>query len=712
MNRRAWSSWIVGLFAYWAAGALAGCGDSDSTDQDADTVEAVDDGAADEEPEGEADSGEDAAPVDEDGDGYSVDEDCDDTDFDVHPGAAELCNGVDDDCDGETDEEGATDAPTWYQDVDGDTYGDPEASLQACEAPDGYVADGTDCDDANEEVHPGAPEVCNGTDDDCDGETDEEGATGYWYPDADGDTYGDDTGGILECVAPSGYVNTAGDCDDDDDAVNPAEFEACNGIDDNCDTVVDEGTALDAHTFYPDVDGDTYGDPSLTTAIAACPGLAPAGYVEDNTDCDDDDADRNPGETDVPDAFGYDANCDRVDGDVAHSIFVSQDTGTDTNDGHGTVDAAGSLVIRPVRSLALGMSLASAADAYCAGTCDVLVAVSMTPYNVGAAPLDLVPGVDVYGGYQGAGWTHDAAPDATVVTGNSGTAVLRAAGVTVDTVVGFLKVLGATVTTAGESSTAVLVTTTPAPDRLTFRWVTIEGGNGGPGVVGADGAVDSCVECPGGAGAWDNYVDGLYCDCTNLNRDASGATYSRSGSAGAATVTNLDGTSYTCPSPGIGGVHGADANCGSGCTCGGTRPAGTAGGPGTNGANATAGGARAAGSMGAFVSGVWGADPGGTGRAGLGGSGGGGGGALGRNGLLPSWRQNSEVGKLSWERSRKMSIFPLVKGLAELVSTVRSKIALATIATNWWFEEWSRNCPWNGITSWLRRKAVRAFPWW
>jgi len=100
-----------------------------------------------------------------DGDGFGYEEDCLDDDPDVHPDAEELCNGVDDDCDGMLDEV----AELWFEDGDGDGFGDPEEGIPACEQPEGTVADDTDCDDEDATVHPDASEVCNGVDDNCDG---------------------------------------------------------------------------------------------------------------------------------------------------------------------------------------------------------------------------------------------------------------------------------------------------------------------------------------------------------------------------------------------------------------------------------------------------------------------------------------------------------------------------------------------------------------
>ncbi len=94
--------------------------------------------------------------------------DCDDSDATIHPGAAETCNSLDDDCDSEVDEDFAL--VTYYEDWDGDDYGDPAVRLETCEEPDGYVLDDTDCNDVNPSVHPGARESdWDGTDQDCDG---------------------------------------------------------------------------------------------------------------------------------------------------------------------------------------------------------------------------------------------------------------------------------------------------------------------------------------------------------------------------------------------------------------------------------------------------------------------------------------------------------------------------------------------------------------
>ncbi len=199
--------------------------------------------------------------IDDDGDGYTENQgDCDDNDIDINPGVTEIpYNGKDDDCDAGTPDD----------DLDGDGY-----NLAS------------DCDDNDSAVNPGETEIpYNGKDDDCDVGT----------PDDDLDE--------------DGY-NLSSDCDDGDSGVNPGATEVCNGVDDDCNSQVDEGLLT---TYFRDADEDGYGDPNDT--VAAC--SAPEGYVTDNTDCDDTDPDVNPG---VPercgdgvdqDCSGADLACDR-----------------------------------------------------------------------------------------------------------------------------------------------------------------------------------------------------------------------------------------------------------------------------------------------------------------------------------------------------------------------------------------------------------------
>ena len=161
--------------------------------------------------------------------------DCDDTNAAVKKGATEVCNGIDDNCNGSTDEGVKT---TYYQDLDNDGHGTTVQTKLGCTAPVGYAATSDDCNDSSDKVKPGATEVCNDIDDNCNGQTDEGVKTAY-YLDADGDTYG--TGAAsLSCTAPTGYATSSGDCNDGNAAINPGAKENCtNSIDDNCDGSTD-----------------------------------------------------------------------------------------------------------------------------------------------------------------------------------------------------------------------------------------------------------------------------------------------------------------------------------------------------------------------------------------------------------------------------------------------------------------------------------------
>lgn len=180
--------------------------------------------------------------ADGDGDGFTSDVDCNDADPSINPDAIETCNGVDDNCNGIVDD-GAGD--TWYADVDGDGYGDATSTIVACEMPGGYIADNTDCNDADPSVNPGASEICNGIDDDCNGSIDDGVLFATWYADVDGDGYGDAASAVETCDgAPAGYVGGNTDCNDGDPSINPGATEVCNSVDDNCDGTVDEGIDL------------------------------------------------------------------------------------------------------------------------------------------------------------------------------------------------------------------------------------------------------------------------------------------------------------------------------------------------------------------------------------------------------------------------------------------------------------------------------------
>ncbi|MBI5117301.1 PxKF domain-containing protein, partial [Candidatus Poribacteria bacterium] len=217
---------------------------------------------------------------DMDGDGYSAGEDCDDTDSSVYPGAPELCNGLDNDCDGSVADDGADEA--WYNQstscgvgecastgaltcqggvqVDTCSAGSPTGSDADCDgldqncngvADDAYVPTATSCGvgecastgqlicvagSLQDTCSAGTPEeeICDDMDNDCDGQSDE-GVQQSFYRDADGDGYGNAAMPVQACSTPEGYVENDGDCNDGNAGVHPGAAEVCgNGVDEDC----------------------------------------------------------------------------------------------------------------------------------------------------------------------------------------------------------------------------------------------------------------------------------------------------------------------------------------------------------------------------------------------------------------------------------------------------------------------------------------------
>lgn len=233
-------------------------------------------------------------------------DDCNDADAAIGPDAPDVCNGFDDNCDGKADND--VDAkPKWYDDDDGDGFGDAKGYAVSCTQPEGYVENPDDCDDTRPAAYPGAPEVCNAKDDNCDGKVDDDPANWpTWYVDLDKDGYGTTVSGSAGCKAPdSTSAKDPGDCNDADKAVHPNATEQCNTRDDDCDNVIDEA-AVGAFTWYVDADGDGFGvEPDAITQCAAIDGR-----VVQKGDCDDADETAYPGADEICD--GVDDDCDEV----------------------------------------------------------------------------------------------------------------------------------------------------------------------------------------------------------------------------------------------------------------------------------------------------------------------------------------------------------------------------------------------------------------
>ncbi len=246
-------------------------------------------------------------PLDRDRDGVTADVDCDDGDGFVFPGALEVCDGRDNDCDGAIDDaDSDTVALRWYLDPDGDGYADDVEPVLACVAPEGpWTRQRGDCAPDDPDVHPDQPDGCDGVDTDCDGLVDED-PDRIRFVDNDEDGYG--TVEVATCD-PQGTAASGGDCDDADPTVSPEGAEICNGIDDDCDGLVDDDDPdVDAPTWHPDEDADSFGVEGTVAWVGCSP--PNAFWALSAGDCDDLDPDVHPGALERCD--GVDSDCDGV----------------------------------------------------------------------------------------------------------------------------------------------------------------------------------------------------------------------------------------------------------------------------------------------------------------------------------------------------------------------------------------------------------------
>ncbi len=302
-------------------------------------------------------------------------DDCADGDTSVNPGAQEICgNGKDDDCDGVQDEPGASGCINFYADLDGDGYGSGTAKC-LCQAEGAYKAKvGGDCDDAAASVNPGAQEDCSTSiDDDCDSDTNDLNALGCinYYVDKDGDTYGDKNS-PFKCICTSTGSFTAGksgDCDDANASLNPGKTEICNNLDDNCNTVVDEGC---------DDDKDGYCDNNLTYDTTAEPlSICPKGAG----DSDDTDKAINPEGKEICDGKDNDSNglidegCDDDKDGYCDADMVTVGKPAVCPSGGGDCDDTAS-----VKNPGVAEDCATAYDDNCNGSTNDIGAKGCTPF--------------------------------------------------------------------------------------------------------------------------------------------------------------------------------------------------------------------------------------------------------------------------------------------------------------------------------------------
>ena len=285
-------------------------------------------------------------------------------------------------------------AQVCFVDADADTFGNPASATAFCNAPPGWVTNDDDCDDDDSYVHPGSDEQCDSEDDDCDNLVDEDLPVYTYFPDADGDGFGNGRSPLQTCEStpPSGFVTNNGDCDDASNLVYPGAAESCANlaVDNDCDGSVSEDEAADRTLFFADADGDGSGDPDVSdlactapegfvansddrcpqnpelierisyyrdidadgfgdanSRTSVCDTTAPAGFVANSSDCNDSSLLYTDGDGDgfgagAPAACGVGASGDCNDGDAAIKPSAQEvcDAGNTDEDCDGAADNA------------------------------------------------------------------------------------------------------------------------------------------------------------------------------------------------------------------------------------------------------------------------------------------------------------------------------------------------------------------------------------
>jgi len=268
--------------------------------------------------------------VDNDKDGFYSYEDCNDNDPFINPMSSEVCDDVDNDCNGLVDDE----LPlfTYYLDSDNDGYGNADSFIEICreDVPEGYSLIAQDCNDDDPSINPMSNETCDDIDNDCNGLIDDALPLNTYYVDNDADGYGNANDFIEICsdIVPEGYCTVALDCNDDNPLINPLSSEICDDIDNDCNGLVDDNLPL--YTYYRDVDNDGFGDQN--SSIEICEDVPPTGYSTKGTDCDDENLAINPNSTEICD--NIDNNCSGAidDGIQYYNYYRDND-----NDGFGNL---------------------------------------------------------------------------------------------------------------------------------------------------------------------------------------------------------------------------------------------------------------------------------------------------------------------------------------------------------------------------------------
>lgn len=447
--------------------------------------------------------------------------DCNDASFGIKPTAPEVCNGADDNCDGTIDEAGAGGCKNYLADADSDTYGVSADILCLCVPVGKYKATvGGDCDDSNNNINPGAAEICDGKDNDCSGGIDE-------GCDDDKDGYCE-AGKTVSTPAPTTCSKGGGDCDDANPSIHPGATETCDGKDNNCTAGVDEGCNDDA---------DAYCDAAMQV-MSPPPGICPQG----GGDCNDTVGTTYPGAPDLPDVAFTDSNCDGMDGNISAALFVDTVGGNDGWAGTKT---------NPKKTIQAAVNAAN-------GTTITQVFVSKGTYS---ETVDIKSGVGIFGAYDAAAnWVRSDKAITTVTTStvqNNNIVVIRGAGIVKSTELQYLKVVAGNNSTPGGGSYGIHIN---GGNALSMVKLTVTSGNGGDGTSGSSGTKGSDGGTPTAGG--DGQSNGSGGGGPGSGGSSScGANGGNGGTGGHNTGGGTDGA------PGGNGGGGAGKGAGGGNDC-------------------------------------------------------------------------------------------------------------------------------------------------
>jgi hypothetical protein len=507
----------------------------------------------------------------------------------IHPGATELCDNLDNDC-GQGVDEGCDD--------DGDDYCD--ASMTVIGSPAVCPLGEGDCNDGEVEINPSENELCDDVDNDCAGGIDE-------GCDDDNDGFCDSSmevnGTPLTCLSGGG------DCQDEDPDINPGQVELCNGINDNCTGGTDEGLTAPANDNQSGACDGT---------VKSCAGSS--GWQNDYSSVP------NYGGAEVPNSAFADENCDGVDGDVDNAVFVAT----------GGTNSGNCIQKGPCATITYAMNRASALG-------KDHVYIRSGTYS---GPITLKNNVWLFGGYDSA-WVRDAhtvpGHGVTINGGYDSTVgqyvVLR--GVNITTQIADLKLnapnaTGRISTGQGRSSYGAHI----RDGDVTFTRMTIDQGNGYSGQSGSSGSSASSTAAPSGSSGG-NALQKFY-TCNSSSHGGGGSrgyqTCSDSTTAGGnggnggemdtscgwtGFCSNCNATSGDSGSSGSGpsGVSGGSSGSGGG-TC-------SQGGDASDGGKSNGSGGSGAGTKGRLLNYYWYGKDGSKGGVGAHGRGGGGGGGSG-----------------------------------------------------------------------------------